>query len=99
MFARSQLYEPVINALDKFVTSVLQIYLIATPEVIANRIRNRRQAMLHTYNEEDLIKYSLTRLELISALPYPKIDTSGLTPQQVADEVERCISEHGNESS
>jgi hypothetical protein len=42
-------------------------------------------------NLQDAIEYSINRLQLIQALPYKKIDTSDLSPEQVVDEIVACI--------
>ncbi|MEM7283337.1 MAG: hypothetical protein AAF438_17100 [Pseudomonadota bacterium] len=79
VFARSELYQPVIDALSDEVDTVQQLYLLADPEILETRLRER--------GDSDKVEYALSRLELIEALPFTKLDTSHLTPDQVADHV------------
>ncbi len=76
VFARSALYGPVIAGLEDMVDSVDQIYLVSSLAEIRRR--------LHERGDEARYEYSKTRLELIDALPFPKIDTSQMTPERVA---------------
>jgi thymidylate kinase len=87
VFARSALYDPVVSGLDDIVQSVIQIYLVATPEILEQRMLQRRVLKSGDNNLQDAIEYSINRLQLIQALPYPKIDTSDLSPEQVEDEI------------
>ena len=76
VFARSALYDPVIAGLEDRVDSINQIYLVSTLAEIKRR--------LHKRGDEEHYEYSKTRLELINSLPFPKIDTSRMTPESVA---------------
>lgn len=76
VFARPDLYEPVIDGLEDKVQSIHQIYLTAREEVLAQRLTER--------NAIDKIEYANSRLQLINLLPYPKIDTSDILPEEVA---------------
>ena len=84
VFARPQLYEPVIAGLADTVDSVHQLYLIASREALQQRLANRQ--------DSDWFDYSISRLELINQLPYPKIDTTHLSPAEVADQIATHIS-------
>lgn len=79
VFARPQLYEPVIDGLFDSVDSIHQLYLIASPEVLRQRLANRQ--------DSHRADYSISRLELINQLSYPKIDTTHLPPAEVADQI------------
>lgn len=79
VFARSQLYGPVISGLEDSFGEVHQLYLVASPDVLMQRLRSRGAA--------DRWEYSVSRLELIRELPYPKIDASELEPADVANRV------------
>lgn len=79
VFARPELFEPVRNGLGDVVNSIEQIYLISSQKDLESRLAKR--------GELDRLDYAKSRLALILDLPYTKIDTSGLTPSQVADEV------------
>jgi thymidylate kinase len=83
VFARSELYEPVIDALRNHADSIHQIYLTAEPDALRRRLGKR--------NDLDRLDYALGRLALIQQLPFPRIDTTNLTPDQVADEIARQI--------
>ena len=79
VFARSALYEPVITALKDDFDAIHQVYLVALPDVLEARLASR--------NSLDRLEYSISRLELIEKLPYPKIDTTDLSPSEVVDKV------------
>ena len=79
VFARSALYQPVIDGVGDLVEVVDQIYLTATKEELKHRLCAR--------GDENRFAYSLSRLELINSLPYKKIDTTSLRPEAVADEI------------
>ena len=79
VFARSLLYEPVIAGLEEMVESVELIYLVATPGVLERRLAERGD--LHR------VDYAVSRLRLIEALPYEKIDTSEMSTDEVADQL------------
>ena len=79
VFARSPLYEPVTAALKDTVDAVHQLYLVASPEALTQRLGERGD--LHR------LDYSISRLELIQQLPYPKIDTTDLSPTEVVERI------------
>lgn len=83
VFARSELYQPVIDALDDVVDEVQLLYLVADPETLALRLVAR--------GDTHLLDYARGRLALIDALPFARIDTTGLTPTQVAGAVVTAI--------
>jgi hypothetical protein len=85
VFARAELYAPVIDGLRDLVDSVSQIYLVASPDALRERLSARGDLQRHAY--------SLSRLELIQALPFPKIDTTDLPPGAAAQAVLRQIEE------
>ena len=91
VFARSVLYEPVISGLEEMVDSTHLIYLVASPKVLEQRLEKRHN--LHR------LDYSLSRLRLIENLPYPKVDTSEMTPEEVVDQLTELIQGLGVRSS
>lgn len=82
VFARSPLYEPVIAGLKDTVDDIHQLYLVASPEALRQRLGGR--------DSSDRFDYAISRLKLIQKLPYPQIDTTELSPSDVAD----CILDH-----
>jgi energy-coupling factor transporter ATP-binding protein EcfA2 len=76
VFARPELYGPVITGLEDMVDSINQIYLVSTLAEIKRR--------LHSRGDEHLFEYSKTRMVLIDSLPFTKIDTSEMKPEMVA---------------
>ena len=91
VFARELLYGPVIAGLKETVGSIQQVYLIASPQVLRQRVTERYQRQLATDKLESHIEYSLSRLTLIQALPFPKIDTSEMTAAEVTEALVRFI--------
>jgi len=85
VFARPLLFEPVIAGLEDVVDSVHFLYLIASTEVLEQRLAQRQDS--HKFD------YSLSRLDLIAKLPYANMDTSELSPEEVADSVIAYISQ------
>ena len=76
VFARPEMYLPVISGLEDMVGSIEQIYLVAEEWAIAERLLKR--------GEIAKLDYARSRLELIHALPFLKIDTTSLTLTQTA---------------
>ena len=85
VFARALLYEPVILGLRDKVDTVKQVYLTAEPEILSARIRQRRSKINKSYSQplEGIIDYSIDRQNLISSLPYQKLDTSHRDAEEV----------------
>ena len=79
VFARSPLYEPVIAGLKDTCDAIDQLYLVASPDAL--------QARLGSRNSLDRLEYSVGRLKLIEKLPYPQIDTTNLSPNDVAGRI------------
>jgi len=84
VFAKPELYQPVMDALTSSVNSIQMLYLVSDPETLEARLKERGQP--------DRIDYALGRLALINSLPFTKIDTTNLTPEQVADRICKEIS-------
>ena len=80
VFARPALYTPLIKAFRDDVDAILQIYLVASADILRQRLAAR--------GDDDRFEYSVTRLDLIEALPFARIDTSDLDAAQVADLLE-----------
>ena len=95
VFARSELYNPVIGSLEDVVDSVRQVYLVASADVLRRRLSERWQRSSKAQGRvsdpeaglETKVDYAMSRLELINALPFAKINTSSLSPEQVAHEL------------
>ncbi len=85
VFARKALYQPIVDEVGRLFDEVLQVYLIATPEILEVRIRQRWLQQGNGFDVDDLTRYALSRLQLIQALPFDKIDTSTLSVDQVAE--------------
>lgn len=83
VFARAELYQPVIDALADVTNQVQMLYLVAGTDVLAARLAAR--------GDEHLLDYATGRLAMIEVLPFPKIDTTHLTPEQAAEEVRAAI--------
>ena len=79
VFARSPLYEPVITGLKDTCDAIHQLYLVASPDAL--------QARLGSRNSLDRLEYSISRLKLIEKLPYPQINTTNLSPDDVVDQI------------
>lgn len=79
VFARPELYLPVIDALKHCVDSVVQIYLISDPSVLESRLIHR--------GESEKTEYAKSRLSLIQELPFSKIDTTNLHASEVVDRI------------
>jgi len=79
VFARALLYQPVLDGLEDLVDSTQVLYLISSPQALEARLLARGQP--------ELLDYSLSRLALIDALPFPKLDTTDLSPGEVADRI------------
>jgi gluconate kinase len=79
VFARSALYQPVIDGLKDVVQEIDQLYLTASWDELENRLGRR--------GDKKPYAYSKSRMVLIDELPYCKIDTTGLSPEDVATEI------------
>ena len=79
VFARSALYKPVIDGVKDLVDDIDQLYLISSWEELEQRLETR--------GDEKPYHYSKSRLDLISNLPYPKIDTTSMVPEEVANAI------------
>jgi len=77
VFARPLLYQPVIEAVGDRVDEVCQLYLTASPEALQQRLINR--------GEEDRWAYALSRLELVNALDFDRLDTTDMAPDTIVD--------------
>jgi hypothetical protein len=85
VFARAELYQPVLDGLGDLVDHSHLVYLVAGSESLEQRLIER--------GEPEKIPYAKTRLELINDLPFAKIDTSGISATEAADRIERNIRE------
>ncbi|MGE0626140.1 MAG: AAA family ATPase [Pseudomonadales bacterium] len=79
VFARAELYQPVIDALEDVVVEVQMLYLVADIEALNRRLAAR--------DDVHLLDYAVGRRAMIEVLPFHRIDTTHLAPGQVADEV------------
>ena len=78
--------DSIINNLDAKNHTVKNISLIADPKTLRERLSRDVTAGLRS---ADIIERSIARLELYQSLDTVKIDTSGKTPDTVADEILR----------
>ena len=77
VFARPELYTPF---LDRFARArVSQLYLVCNAAELRARLAMR--------GDGELLDYALDRMRLIDQLPYEKIDTSAMTPSDIANEI------------
>ena len=89
VFARPELYEPVIEGLKAFVGEISQIYLVSTPEHLEKRLSLR--------GDLDRLEYAKDRLILINALRFTKIDTSDKSESQVVNEFVQLVQTDNNQ--
>ncbi|MFN3235836.1 MAG: hypothetical protein ACE37D_02135 [Pseudomonadales bacterium] len=87
VFARPELYQPIIDHCGALVDEVYQLYLVAHPNVIAARITQRWQQDGENGDLDALLDYAQTRLALITDLPFVKIDNSQLSVAETADAI------------
>jgi hypothetical protein len=79
VFARAELFQPVLDGLADVVDHAHLVYLVASPESLEQRLIER--------GEPGKIPYARTRLELINELPFPKVDTSSISAAEAADRI------------
>lgn len=79
VFARAELFQPVLDGLSDVVDRSHLVYLVASPESLEQRLIDR--------GEPGKISYARTRLELINELPFPRVDTSNISAAEAADRV------------
>jgi hypothetical protein len=82
----------VLQGLDGCYDSALILHLVASPEVLEERFRQKSGG-------GRLIEYALFKLKQIEELSYPKIDTTGLAIEEVADRIIARVLQHSAESS
>jgi gluconate kinase len=75
---RRDLIERLVHAVGVQPDDVEVVHLVATPDTIRSRLANRSSPFA-------AIDVALDRVAQIQRLPYAKVDTSTLTPAQVAD--------------
>lgn len=83
VFARPELFEPIILQMRDHVASDHQFYLVASEDVLRQRLQAR--------NDLGRLQYAIGRLRMIENLAFPKIDTTELDPSQVADRLVEAI--------
>ncbi len=79
VFARAELFQPVLDELSDIVDHSYLLYLVATPASLEKRLIER--------GEPEKIHYSKTRLELIEQLPYAKVDSSNISAASASDRI------------
>src|SRR4029453_15654042 len=79
VFARAELFRPVLDGLRDVVDDSHFVYLVASPESLEQRLIER--------GEPEKVPYAKTRLELINELPFPRIDTSRISAAEAADRI------------
>jgi len=85
VFARTELFQPVLDGLADVVDHSYLVYLVASPDSLEQRLIER--------GEPEKIPYARTRLELINELPYPRVDTSNISAAEAADRIAGNIQE------
>jgi len=83
VFARAELFQPVLDGLADVVDHSHLIYLVASPEALERRLIER--------GEPEKVPYAKSRLELIEELPFPRIDTSDISALSAADHIAEKI--------
>ncbi|HTO54392.1 MAG TPA: hypothetical protein VMR50_13495 [Myxococcota bacterium] len=78
VFANPELVKRVTDGMGGRYHSLRIVYLVASPQALAARHRADPE-------RARLLDYGLGKLAEIQALPEPKIDTTGLAPEAVAD--------------
>ena len=78
VLANPQLIERILGALAGLYTSTLILHLVASPEALIARCTGQPE-------RRHSIEYALLKLKQIEQLPYPRIDTSHLRAEAVAD--------------
>ena len=84
VFAKPALYQPFVEAFSP-TAEIQQLYLVSEPKTLEARLRKR--------NSSDQITYALKKLELILKLPFDKIDTTNIDPDEVAEALNRMVLE------
>jgi energy-coupling factor transporter ATP-binding protein EcfA2 len=87
VFARAELYQPVLDSLADVVDRSLIIHLVASPGTLERRLVAR--------GEGEKTAYAMSRLELILQLPFTRIDTSDISPATAADRVAAALFDWG----
>jgi hypothetical protein len=78
VFANPELVKRVLDGVAGLYESHRLVYLVASPEALGARHRADP-------GRARLVDYGLAKLAQIQALPEPKLDTTGLSPEGVAD--------------
>ena len=76
--------ERILAGLRGHYDSSLVVYLVASRECLQERAREKYERGLAR-------EYQLAKLEQIEALPHPKIDTTGLTPEAAASQLAEWV--------
>jgi hypothetical protein len=85
VLARRRKIERILGGLGGLYGSALVLHLVASREALAERVRAKR-------GERGLVlEYALGKLAEIEALPFPKIDTTELAPQAVAEQIAALV--------
>jgi predicted ABC-type ATPase len=80
VLARPEMIDGVLQGLDGRYDSALILHLVASPEVLEERFSQKS-------GDGRFIEYALFKLKQIEELAYPKIDTTHLAPEEVADRI------------
>src|SRR5262245_4415024 len=83
VFARAALYQPVLDSLSDLAERSLVLHLVARPPSLERRLAAR--------GDLETLDYAVGRLEMIEQLPFPRIETSDLSAETVADLVAATI--------
>jgi len=91
VLARPEMIDRVLRGVEGLYDSVMILHLVASAEVLEARFGQKAGG-------GRLIEYSLFKLKQIEELSYPKIDTSGLAPEEVAARIIAHVLEQPAES-
>lgn len=97
VFAQSQLYQPVLDALMPVVDRITQLYLVAEERELLSRVTRRFEAEGGDGDLQERLDYAISRSQLIEALEFPKIDVTALGAREVADRVAAATTAPGPE--
>jgi len=77
VFANPALVDDVLSGIKDYIISIQRIYLVASPDILLQRLAKRSAT-------QELVQYSLGKLKDIDKMNQPKIDTSSLDSEGVA---------------
>ena len=91
VFARSQLYQPILDAFSSEVDKITQLYLVAEARELVRRVTARFEAQGSDGDIQQRISFAMSRSKMIESLQFPKIDVTSLDLAEMADQVATTI--------